>query len=101
MKVDFSRSFTDEQGNPVTVNGKTQVIGGQLCLTLFNLTHVHGSPATPEQKYTAYTLCRRIQADAASVELTTEEGTFLKDIASEAFSAGAYGQVVDIIENNN
>lgn len=100
MKVNLSKYFTDAQGNPVIVAGKPQVIGEHLCFALFNLTQVHGAPATPEQKYMAYKLCKRIQADASNVELSTEEGTFLKELAAEVLSAGGYGQVVDIIENN-
>lgn len=100
MKVNFSKSFVDAQGNPVIVADKPQIIGEQLCFALFNLTQVHGTPATAEQKYMAYKLCKRIQSDASNVELSTEEGTFLKELAAEVLSAGGYGQVVDIIENN-
>ncbi|MBQ8066540.1 MAG: hypothetical protein IJ200_12910 [Prevotella sp.] len=100
MKVDFSKSFMDAQGKPVIVGNNPQVIGEQLCFTLFNLTTVKGAPATQEQKYTAYKLLKRIQADASSVEISTEEGTFIKELAAEVLSAGGYGQVVDIIENN-
>lgn len=103
MKVDLSKSFKDAQGKPVilkTADGeKPQVIGEQLCFAMFNLTQVKGSPATPEQKYFAYQLLKRIQANPSSVEITTEEGTFIKELAAEVLSAGGYGQVVDIIEN--
>lgn len=100
MKVDFSQSFMDATGKPVQVNKKPQIIGEQLCFALFNLTQVKGAPATPEQKYDAYKLLKRIQANPREVEISTEEGTFIKELAAEVLSAGGYGQVVDIIENN-
>jgi len=104
MKVDLSKSFVDAQGNPVILKtaegGKPQVISEQLCFALFNLTQVKGAPATPEQKYEAYKLLKRIQANPREVEISTEEGTFIKELAAEVLSAGGYGQVVDIIENN-
>ncbi len=67
---------------------------------LFNLNTLGGAPLTPERKYEAHRLCRKIADSPESVEITTEEGTLLKEAAAEAYSCGAYGQVVDIIENN-
>jgi len=32
--------------------------------------------------------------------MTTEDGTLIKGICHEKMSAGAYGQVVDVIEQN-
>lgn len=98
MKVDLSKSFLDAKGNPVLAGGKPQVIGEHLCLSLFNFTQLNGSPATPEQKYDAYKLLKRIRQDPSKVEISAEEGAFLKKIASDVLSAGGYGQVVDIIE---
>ena len=99
MKVDFSKPFMDATGNPALVNGQTQIIGEHLCFTLFNLAQLKGSPATPEQKYMAYQLLKRIQACPMNVDISTEEGTFIKELAAEVLNAGGYGQVVDIIEN--
>ena len=47
----------------------------------------------------AYDLSRRITEHAEEVECTTEEASFLKEVCGELLSSGAYGQVVDLIEN--
>lgn len=54
----------------------------------------------PEKKYELHKISRKIAADPESVEMTTEEASLLKEVAAEAYSCGAYGQIVDIIENN-
>ena len=67
---------------------------------LFNLSTLRGTPVPAERKYQAYKLCQRIAANPREVELTTEDCSLLKEVASETYSAGAYGQVVDLIEAN-
>lgn len=101
MKVNFDKPFTDADGQAVMVGDQKQMISERLGFMLFNLVQIKGQPATPEQKYEAYCLLRKIKQNPGEVEITTEEGTLLKDIAAEALSAGAYGQIYDIIENNN
>ncbi len=99
MKVNLNKPFIDADGNPVMMGDQKQVISDRLGFTLFNLVEINGKPATPEQKYMAYCLLRKIKQNPEEVELTTEEGTMLKTIAAETLSAGAYGQIHDIIEN--
>lgn len=94
MKVNFNRTFTDCFGKEI--EGKN--IGEQVCLFLFNLSSLSGNPIPAEKKYMAYTLCNRISVHPDEVELTTEEASFIKDVCNEVMSAGAYGQIVDLIE---
>lgn len=94
MKVNFDRPFSDCFGK--SIEGKN--IAEQVCMSLFNLSMISGNPVTPENKYTAYILCNRISSTPDDVELTTEEASFLKEVCNESYSAGAYGQIVDLIE---
>lgn len=102
MKLNFDRNFTDCFGREIhnESTGKASNIGESLCMVIFNLNTLGGQPMPPEKKYKAHRICRKIAATPGEVEITTEEATLLKEIASEAYSTGAYGQVVDIIEGN-
>lgn len=102
MKVNFNKPFVDcfrkEVVNEKT--GKEINIAESLCLVIFNLNMLGGTPIPAEKKYELHKISRKIAADPESVEITTEEGSLLKEVAAESYSCGAYGQVVDLIENN-
>ena len=102
MKVNFDRPFVDCFGKEVVneKTGKGTNIAESLCMVIFNLNTVGGVPLPPEKKYDLHKISRKIAACPEEVEISTEEGTLLKEVAAEAYSCGAYGQVVDIIENN-
>ena len=102
MKVNFNQPFVDCFGNEVIneKTGKGTNIAESLCLVIFNLNGVGGVPLPPDKKYALHKICQKIACSPGEVELTTEEGTLLKEIAAESYSCGAYGQVADIIENN-
>lgn len=97
MKVNFNKSFADCFGKELS---EKKNVAEQLGMYLFNLSHLGGSPLSGEQKYMAYSLCRRICSNPDVVEMSTEEASFLKEVCAEVFSSGAYGQIVDIIECN-
>lgn len=104
MKINFKKNFVDSFGCPITElkDGKrtTKEIWRFLAATLFSLSSLGKEPLSKEKKYTAYLLSKRIAENPEAVECTTEEASFLKDVCSEMLNAGAYGQVVDLIENN-
>lgn len=102
MKVNFDRPFVDCFGKEVVneKTGKGTNIAESLCMVIFNLNSMGGVPLPPEKKYDLHKISRKIAACPGEVEISTEEGTLLKEIAAEAYSCGAYGQVADIIENN-
>lgn len=104
MKVNLKRPFVDNCGDVVCEmrNGSpTQTeIGRQVSKILFNLSSLGGVPLDADQKYDAYELCQRISTTPECVELTAEDVVFLKKVCGEHLSAGAYGQVYDILENN-
>lgn len=105
MKVNFDRVFKDCFGNPILEGRKGELVPQEVwrvvAAKLFGLSVLGGSMLSPEKKYMAYELSMRISGNPSETECTTEEASFIKDVCAENLSAGAYGQVVDMIENNN
>ena len=104
MEVNLKRPFVDNYGDAVCelrkgIPEQTE-IGRQVSKILFNLSSLGGVPLDADQMYEAYRLCQRITATPEKVELTAEDVVFLKRVCGEQLSAGAYGQVYDILENN-
>lgn len=99
MKVNFNQSFKDFKGNEVKVNGKTALISDEVGKILFNIGTSGSNPLSADEKYMAYKLCNRI-SKGGEVEITSEEAAFIVKACSETLTAGAYGQVRDLIENN-
>lgn len=100
MNVNFKQPFKDTKGLPITDKGQKVLISDRVANLLFNLSVLHKEPLDGKKKYQAYKLCTRITNDPTSVELDAKEADFIEDVCSEAFASGAYGQIVDIIENN-
>lgn len=100
MTVNFNQDFIDCFGNsiPGQDSQKATNMAEQLALTLFNLSTLGGGIVPPDKKYMAYRLSLRISECPDAVELTVEEANFLKEVSAEAYSAGAYGRVADLIE---
>lgn len=103
MEVNLKRPFVNTDGEAVCEMRKGvpefTEMGRQVAKILFNLSTLGGVPLDAEQKYEAYRLCQRITATPEKVELTAEDAAFLKRVCGEQLSAGAYGQVCDILEN--
>lgn len=95
MKVNFNKSFVGAKGEPLKEN-----IADTIAAYMFNLAGLNDKPATREQKMTAYRIYCKMTKEPSSVEITTEEATFIKDVCGETLTAGAYGQIEDLIENN-
>lgn len=92
MKVNFNQSFKDYKGESLGVN-----ISDEVGKILFNLSTSGQIPLSADEKYMAYKLCNRITS-LEEVELTNEEAAFIVKVCGENFKAGAYGQIVDIME---
>lgn len=95
MRVDFDRSFIGMGGEPMKEN-----IAETIATYMFNLSQLDGKPIGREQKMTAYRIYTKMVKSPSSVDMTTEEATFIKDVCGENLTAGAYGQIEDLIENN-
>ena len=102
MKVNFNQTFVDCFGKEVVneKTGKGTNVAESLCLVIFNLDKMGGLQIPAEKKYELHKISRKIASNPDAVEITTEEVSLLKEVAAEAYSCGAYGQIVDIIENN-
>lgn len=111
MKVNFKKDFIDCFGNQVkeTIPAPTRenpkgtkeavvTVWELIAKHLFNLATLGGVAMKPDVKYMAYQLSCRMAKNPSEVELSTEEAVFIKEVASEYLSAGAYGYVADIIE---
>lgn len=95
MRVNFNRFFVDQKGNPLSV-----VMADEIGKALFFLGASGKTPVSAEDKYRAYKLCNRISSAEAEIDLTAEEAAYILRICGETLSAGAYGQIRDIVENN-
>ena len=104
MKINFRKVFRDCFGTPIVekINGEPipREVWRVISAKLFGLSMLGGTPLSPEKKYMAYDLSARISSNPEEVDCSTEEASFIKAVCAEVLSAGAYGQVVDIIEKN-
>ena len=96
MKVNFNRPFTDFKGNAMCENGKPLMMSEGIGRELFQLGRSERRNA--DDKYMAYKLCNRISSSSGDVDLTAEEGAFIVNVCADSMTAGAYGQVKDIID---
>lgn len=102
MKVNFNQPIKDPFGNVVLdEHDNPQSIGKILATGLFNAKQIKGMPLTPEQKFNAFNLSTKIANAKGEVEISVEEAQFIKSVSAEIFMAGVYGNIVNVIENNN
>lgn len=92
MKVDLNRRFKNFNGNEL--GGDT--IATAVAEALFN--YGKEKPVGRDEKFKAYVLCQRIIQNGGVLEITTEEGTLIKEVCGECLTAGGYGQVYKLIE---
>lgn len=92
MRVDFNKAFKNYDGSELG----GQNIAMAIAEALFN--HGKGSPVARDEKFKAYILCQRIIQSGGKLEITTEEGTFIKEVCGECLTAGGYGQIYELIE---
>lgn len=96
MVYNFNTVLKDLQGNPIIQNDKLVIFKDVICPILFSA----GEGFTPEEKYNAYKIMLKMEK-GENVELNSEDVTLIKKIIGPQLSAGAYGQLVDLLENNN
>ena len=98
MKVNFNQSFKDFKGTEIKAGGNPVLISDEVGKVLFNVGMTANVPLSADEKYMAYKLCNRITS-GNEVELTMEEGAFVLRVCGEHMTAGAYGQIRDLIED--
>lgn len=100
MKVNLNVPIRDFFGKPIIENEKTKKevnMAEQIGVILFGL----GQNLEQSEMVTAYGIARKLQKDPSDVLLSSEEITFLKEKLSKVLTAGCYGQVYDILEQND
>ena len=98
MKVNFKQSFKDFKGMEIKAGGNPVLISDEVGKILFNAGMSANVSLSSDEKYMAYKLCNRISS-GNELELTMEEGAFILRVCGEHMTAGAYGQIRDLIEN--
>ena len=92
MKVDFNSPFKGFDGRELAGDN----IAMSVAEALFN--YGKDKPVARDEKFKAYALCQRIIQNEGKLEITTEEGTLIKEVCGECLTAGGYGQVYELIE---
>lgn len=98
MKVNLNRPFLDYRHNPI--GNENEKMKDLLCVRLFSASTCGENPMSAEQKYTAYKLCNKINDRPDEVEMDRDERKLLLDICAESLSAGAYGQLADLLDGS-
>lgn len=93
-KVNFNKTLRDCFGNEIESNGKKQSIKEVVCIRLFSAS----DGFTEEEKYNAYRLMNRIAASDGAVEIEDKDSVLIKKICEKSLTAGAWGQLVDILK---
>lgn len=107
MKVNFNNAFKNYKGEEILVKKETiekdgqkkivevpQLIKDTVCQCLFTC----GENFTQEEKYKAYKLNQSIVNSTKDVEISTEDASLIKKVCCGSLTAGAYGQISDLIE---
>ena len=89
--VDFSKKFKNYKGDEI---GKP--IYEELSMVLFN-AGISDLPVAAADKFRAYKLSTKLISQNGSIDLNEEDVSFLKKFACDAFAAGAYGQILDLV----
>ena len=86
MKGYDGKELKNEKGEP-------QMMSDTIGLYLY----AAGSKKPPD-KMRAYRICVQLQEHPEEVELEAEDMTLIKELTNEALVAGAFGQIVQVLE---
>ena len=95
-KFNFDKPFVGFDNRPLMENGEPVVISDRLGFIMFNVSTMGNQQIEASKKYLIYKLMRKLQK-GGDLELTEEEKTIIRDVSADAFSAGAYGQIMEIL----
>ncbi|RHJ74412.1 hypothetical protein [Parabacteroides sp. AM08-6] len=116
MKVNFKQPFKNYDGTNIketfevvekqNVDGEIKDVVVQkerdklISSMVSSILFIGKDCTNAEDKMKAFDLSQRIYKATSKIEISTEEASFIKKHASEAMIAGAYAQVVNLLENN-
>lgn len=95
MERNFNRPFLDYKGNPI----QSALIADEVCKILFNVGTGNSDKSTLDEKFMAYKLCTRIMQSPETVELSVDEAAYIDKTCGERLTAGAYGQLRSLLNN--
>lgn len=93
MKIDLNKRFKNFKGKETA-----EVIADKVAEALYSAGAMPEWPIQKEDKFRAYKLCQKIIMSNGILEITAEEASLIKEICSNFLTAGAYGQVHELIE---
>lgn len=94
MNVNFNTKIKSYNGQPLKQNGTDMDFHTIVCQMLY----AAGEKYNVEEKYKAYKIMQRIEADPEHVEVSNEDAVLIKRIVGDTLTAGAYGQLADLLE---
>lgn len=93
MKVNLNKKFKDFRGKDTN-----EVIANKVAEALYSAGAVPEWAIKKEDKWKAYKLCQKIISNDGIIEIETEDATLIKEVCANFLTAGAYGQVHELIE---
>lgn len=105
MKVNLNRNLLDFKGQEVVelVNGKEKkkFLRDMVAEALFAAGSNPKKELEMGKKLRAYKMLQQVINNRGVLDIETEDATLLKEICADFFTAGAYGQIYDLIEGGN
>lgn len=97
MKVNFKKALVDFKGQPIKdEKGNEQLASDVICSRLFGA----GEGFTSDEKYEAFKLMQKISSNE-EVDIIDKESILIKKVCDKQLNAGAYGQIVELLNGNN
>ena len=102
MKLNLNKPLIDFRGKEAIkiVNGKEQkqFLRDMVSEALYAAGMNPQSGMDMAKKLRAYNMLQQIINNRGILEITTEDATLLKEICADVFTAGAFGQINELIE---
>ena len=93
MKVDLNKYFKDFRGNETN-----DLISDKVAEALYSAGAIPEWQIKREDKFKAYKICQKILNNGGVIEIEAEEAALIKEVTANFLTAGAYGQVHELIE---
>lgn len=92
-KVDLNKNFLDYRGNETK-----ERIADKVAEALYSAGAIPEWAIKREEKWRAYKLCQQIINNNGVIEIESEDATLIKEVCANFLTAGAYGQIHELIE---
>lgn len=92
-KVDLNKNFLDYRGNETK-----ERIADKVAEALYSAGAIPELSIKREDKWRAYKICQQIINNKGVIEIESEDATLIKEVCSNFLTAGAYGQIHELIE---